>query len=80
MARFPITRHQAETAGILLDIVYKGVALFVVLGLLTLGFLTFLYAILRLDKPIATSVLGGCDLLLGVLLKQVYGSLFKTNP
>jgi hypothetical protein len=79
MVKLP-TKPQAEVARVLSDILFKGAALFVVLLLLIVGFVAFLYALFKLDKPVATSVLGGVDLLLGVLLKQVYGSLFPTKP
>jgi hypothetical protein len=75
-----VTRKQAEVAEIIAGIVMKAVALAVVLILLTAGFVVFLYAVLKLDRPIATGILGGIDVLLGVLLRQVYGSLFPTPP
>jgi len=74
-----ITRRQADVAKIISDIVYKGLALIVVLGLLVAGFSVFIYALLKLaDRPLGTAILGGIDLMLGVILHQVYKSLFPT--
>jgi membrane-bound ClpP family serine protease len=79
MAKWGVTKGQAEVARVLSEIVFKGIALFVVLALLVIGFLAFIYALFRLDKPVSTGILGGVDLLLGFLLRQVYGSLFPTK-
>jgi hypothetical protein len=79
MAKLP-TKPQAEVARLLSEIVFKGLALAVVLFLLVVGFFAFLYALFRLERPVSTGILGGMDILLGVLLRQVYGSLFPTKP
>jgi hypothetical protein len=54
------------------------VSLIVVLGLLVTGFVAFLIALFSSYQPIGTSILGGIDLLLGLLLRQVYRSLFPS--
>ena len=74
-----VSAEQAQVAKVLADIAFKGIALFVVLALLIVGFFVFIYGVLYLDKPLSEAILGGVDLMLGVLLRQVYGSLFPTG-
>jgi hypothetical protein len=56
------------------------VSLIVVLSLLSIGFISFLIALFFYERPVATSLLGGIDLLLGLLLRQVYGHFFPSQP
>jgi len=74
-----ITRPQAEVATIISNIAFRALALIVVLGLLIVGFGVFIYALLNDKQPVATSILGGVDLMLGFLTHQVYASLFPTD-
>ena len=75
MARVGLTRKQAESAEILSNIVFKGLALVVLLGLLTAGFGVFIYLAVT-DRPGTAAIVGGVDTLIGVLLKYVYSDLF----
>ena len=53
------------------------VALIVVLGLLTIGLLSFLYAIFFVkSQGLAKGLLGGVDTLLGVALRTIVVHLF----
>ena len=74
-----ITRPQAEVATLISNIVFRALALCVVLALLVVGFGVFIYALLNDKDSGATSILGGVDLMFGVLTRQVYASLFPTD-
>jgi len=56
------------------------VTLFVVLGLFTVGFASFLYALFCIhEQTLAKSITGGIDTLLGWALKDIVAYLFPTN-
>jgi hypothetical protein len=55
-------------------------ALVVVLGLFTVGFALFIYALLALpSQEVAKTALGGIDFLLGWSVKAIVSSLFPSK-
>jgi uncharacterized membrane-anchored protein YitT (DUF2179 family) len=51
-------------------------ALVIVLSLLVASTIAFGFALFMTDRQIATAILGGFDVMLAVILRQVYRSLF----
>jgi hypothetical protein len=72
-----LTPNQLKVFETLERIKMAWIALFCALGLFTLGFVCFLYAIFFLNEhTIPKTILGGIDTLLGWILHIVYAHLF----
>lgn len=79
MAKFGISLEQAQVASIITDILFKAVALGVMLVLLVAGFILFGYTVVYRSEALVAAVAAGLETVIGVISREVYKGLFNKD-